>query len=74
MTAKDDRRPPAEAATGVTIPTRIAGSDDIEARFAALDHLTYWGLASELVEHALWAPLNCCFCSRCVFLNAEAVR
>lgn len=40
---------------------------DLEARFAALDHLRTHGLVCEVVEHALFAPLGWCLCSCCLW-------
>ena len=43
---------------------------DLEARFAALDHLHRLGLVSEAVEHAL-LPRGWCLCTRCAYFEDQ---
>jgi hypothetical protein len=44
-------------------------ANDFGACFAVVDCFRRQGLYSELVEHVLFAPLGCCFCSRCQFAS-----
>lgn len=52
-----------------TRPPDSRWTRDLEARFAALWHLRRHGLASELVEHALFSPAGWCVCSRCRYFE-----